>query len=347
MITLASNRYTIVAYGTTLDSRYPQGGAGGFTPESGFGSSGASAHAELFTVTSSAAFGSHADYNPNAYTWNGHQYLCAAVLDFEDGLIQKDGFSFTTNTFGTFSEMWQVDATSPPAGLTKSAIRKYPSGGTLDERGALEWHMPESTGTLYATFKMRVVTDVRSGKFFRVYYSTSNGYCSTGISDSASTLSLRYISNESTETTEWSSFGFTPSQWSRFECVTIGGSTMQCFIDGQIGDARTGVGTLTTTNSVDLGNMVDNASRYTGPLTLGNEYRYADVIYDLTQARFELADAAVWASRTRSEMQIPVSWTASSVQLALNKGEHSAIAGKYLYFISSAGSATLVGQFGA
>lgn len=65
MITLASKRYTIAALGSTLDSRYPGGGAAGFTPEAGFTVSGTFADGGSVTIAKAAGgFGTKAQAAP-------------------------------------------------------------------------------------------------------------------------------------------------------------------------------------------------------------------------------------------------------------------------------------------
>lgn len=64
MITLASQRYTIAALGSTLDSRYPGGGAGDFTPETGFTVSGVYADGGSVTIAKASGLGTKAQAAP-------------------------------------------------------------------------------------------------------------------------------------------------------------------------------------------------------------------------------------------------------------------------------------------
>jgi hypothetical protein len=334
---------TILRVTRNLINAASGGASAGFTPDSGFSLSGTIGHGNELTLTrSSGSFGSHADYNTGNYLWQGHNHLLGLLLDFEDGVIEKNGVAFTENTLVTLEDMWSISTTSSPTGLTNNALQVSPGS---EERGGLEWHMPSVTGVLYSTFKMRVPASVRSGKLYRVYYSGANGYSSTGTSDSASGLGLRYISNENTQSTYFSPASFTAGQWSRFESVTLGGSTMQQWVDRVAGTEQPDVGTLTTGNSIDVGHMIDNDSRYSGA-PLPDEYRYADVIHNLTRARLEIGNASSWAACTKTDMQVPVTWATTGIDFANNWGEFSAsLAGKYLYFIDESDVATRCGQF--
>lgn len=324
--------------------------ADSFTEDAGFTVTPATtfAHANLFTVTrSSGSFDVHADYNTADRTWNGHNHLLGLFHTVEDGAITGKGLTLTADTTETLANLWSVQTSGSPNGLTRHMLRANP-GGDGEERGALEWYMPSNTGTLYTTFKIRVVTNDRSGKFYRVYYAggaPADGYTSTGTSDSAFGLDIRYNPNEGSESTYFSPLNFNAGEWMRFESLTIGGATMQHWLDRDAGLARTGVGTLSTSNSVDIGHQVDADSRWTGGGTLANDYRYADIVHDLTQARFELANSATWVSGIQSELQVPIVSSSTEWQLAMNLGEHASLSGLCLFYISASAVSTRIGCF--
>ena len=66
-------------------------------------------------------------------------------------------------------------------------------------------------------------------------------------------------------------------------------------------------------------------------------YRADNVYADRTRARVELADSATWASRTRSELQIPTAWAPDAVSVTVNLGMFSPDQTVYLYIVDSAG----------
>jgi hypothetical protein len=49
--------------------------------------------------------------------------------------------------------------------------------------------------------------------------------------------------------------------------------------------------------------------------------------------------------RQKFEIQLPVTWSNDSVTVALNQGEHAALAGKFSFFVDAAGQAKRVGKF--
>jgi len=67
-------------------------------------------------------------------------------------------------------------------------------------------------------------------------------------------------------------------------------------------------------------------------------YIYLDDIYfDVTRARVELGNASTWAGCTQREIQIPSSWSSSSVTITVNQGAFSGFGGKYVYVVDSEG----------
>jgi len=65
---------------------------------------------------------------------------------------------------------------------------------------------------------------------------------------------------------------------------------------------------------------------------------YIDDFYlDSTQARVEICDKSTWASKTHCEIQIPTSWSASSITFNVNSGSFATLNGAFLYVVDKDG----------
>jgi len=76
----------------------------------------------------------------------------------------------------------------------------------------------------------------------------------------------------------------------------------------------------------------------------GSNHFYIDDAYiDNTFARVEICSNALWSDKGQSEIQIPVSWSASSIAVNINQGSLADGSTAYLYVIDSAGVSNAVG----
>ena len=73
-------------------------------------------------------------------------------------------------------------------------------------------------------------------------------------------------------------------------------------------------------------------------------WAYDDVYVDATQARVEICNTATWATRTHCEIQIPVTWSSSSIGIKVNPGSFVSLANQYLYVVDSSGSVSTAYQ---
>lgn len=302
---------------------------------------------------SAGSFGSHADYNPSGHAWNNEDYLAALMMDFEDSDLEKRGMGYNLDgdTPDSLATKWEISTTVAPTNLTKSAHRFY--GGA--EQGALQWYMPSVTGQMYISFKYRIPVTRRAGKFFRIWGSSSrNIYWATGAGNPGDysaneEYAIRaFAENMNAVTTEYDNQApnMLNGVWNRIEFYLDQSSGLvTSWLNGQQRWSNNWLTSfMTTINTVDLGHMVDSPGRLPNDPATAEEW-FADVYYDLTRNRFEVADNASWASRTRSEVQIPTSWGTTSVTFAINRGEHSSLSGKYLYHLDTSNTATRLGQF--
>lgn len=78
---------------------------------------------------------------------------------------------------------------------------------------------------------------------------------------------------------------------------------------------------------------------YTRLYSTNNWRYYTDIYLDIgTQARVVIGNASTYAATTVREMQIPSAWSTTQITVTCNQGALSAVAGNWLYVITSTGS---------
>ena len=75
-----------------------------------------------------------------------------------------------------------------------------------------------------------------------------------------------------------------------------------------------------------------------GPTNAEARIYIDDLYFDDTQARIELCDRPTWVSCTQREHQIPVNWSANSVEFEMNAGAFATAEDVYLYVVDAQGS---------
>jgi len=65
-----------------------------------------------------------------------------------------------------------------------------------------------------------------------------------------------------------------------------------------------------------------------------------DVYFDNTQARVEIGNNAIFANCTHREIQVPTTWSASSIQISFNKGSFASGTKVYLFVVDASGNAS-------
>ena len=293
------------------------------------------------TVTvSGSGFGSHASYNNVSDTWNGGQYLNFRFKDFEDATLNSHGFYAQSG-----GSPWTPTATDlsiqsgGPTNSTSFMRRMYGQ-----ENGGLSADVAGAGNQLYTTFKFMVPSGTQSGKLFRFYADSpqNNVWISTGCSD----LWVRGFS-ECTATScanaqvQWGTGPqLTAGVWHRLEFwVNADTNTVTASVDGAVNWTMSNWLNSTLAlngHTVDYPNMIDGARDASCPPV--GSYNYDDIFVDFTQARVEIGDASTWAAVQHKEVQIPVSWSASSVQIKVNKGEFTTGTQAWLYVVDSNGA---------
>jgi hypothetical protein len=117
--------------------------------------------------------------------------------------------------------------------------------------------------------------------------------------------------------------------------------TAMLWLDGtlkvnQVNNFRTRTSS-TTWSTIWLGHFLAHESD-TQCGTYGDAYTYWDDVYmDTTQARVEIGNASTYATSLHREIQIPSTWSSSSINVKLNKGSFSSFDNLYLYVTDTSG----------
>ncbi len=290
-----------------------------FTPDAGFALSGKAALGEVLTITG-AGFGAHADNNAYGGTWQGKRYLAFLVQDFSAGYA-TNGLRYGENT----GAKWEVVSMGCPSNTAKCARWYYGSS----RQGELQISPKTNPDTLYSSFKLRV--GKLDAKIWRLWWSGGDAYLSTGGTNNqvrgGNTLADDVYGSANSFRSGWnrvetivylkSPVSFTPylngvKQWSKpwpqNQPASLSGHT------------------------IDYGNLLES----------GNEAWFADLYLDFTLVRCELADGATWAARTKSEVQVPLTWSDTRVQIGYSPGE---VGTGYLYCFDAKGAPTRIGKF--
>ncbi len=307
-----------------------QSSSTGFTPQSGFSVSPATsfAHALQMTVSrSSGSWGTHADFNPGNYTWNSNRYLCFLMKSFEDGLYETNGLNYQTG-----GAQWDVvtsGTTTPLANLTRSARQR----GVSSRQGELVISPNINPANLVASFWMKLGSGY-DGKFFRIWGGSDSLYVSTG---GTSGLGFRG-GNNAADDVFGSPDSFSTTVWKHAEIYhkTGSGSTFKTYLNGALQWTKPWNAGNLNGHTTDLGNLLE----------VGNSVFFADYFIDFNPIVFYVTDNATFASSTIREPQIPITWSTTSVVMAINRGSHAGLSGKHLHsYDYSTNTATYIGAF--
>ncbi|MEF3692159.1 MAG: hypothetical protein V3574_03865 [Candidatus Moraniibacteriota bacterium] len=292
-------------------------------------------------VLSGNDFGTRGDYNNLGDTWGGDEFLNFRFKDFEDNQIESDGF------YLGMDDSYNIQSGG------RSGSNYYGSAfyGTSEER---VWHsvdMALSPTTVYSTFWFMMPPNTQSGKFFRIYFGSigsSDIYLSTGCDG-------RQIRGAS-ECNEFVNWGTGPSfgdnTWHRVEVLIDNLGNISTYMDGTLAwsyNNWTVGGSCSWSpngHTMDFPNMIDQPGEFrcASHPTWEGSYNYDDIFIDFTQARVEICDGSTWANRGVCEIQLPKSWSNSSLSFLMNQGAMSNLSNKYLYVVDSFGSVNTAGH---
>lgn len=304
---------------------------------------GSYSHGSAVTITGSD-FGTHADYNEGSYTWGAVSPIAAKFKDFEDGSKTSGGWAD-----GYPAQNSIVDGGRITGG--KYLKEEYVSA----ERTQVQFYMSKSTtGTIYSTFWFMMPAETQGGKFIRYYLSEDSSdapYLSTGCSDRM----IRGSDNQgNSDAVVWSSpNSFGNGTWHRVEVLLVySGSFMTptVWLDGVFQWTQSTWSTGGTTispngHTADYGNMIDEPGEFRCPdnPSYSGSFNYDDIYVSYTQARVELCSGSTWSNKGTCEIQIPITWETTSINISANTGAFSAGNTAYIYVIDADGSANTTG----
>ena len=356
-ITLASKRYTIAALGSTLDSRYPGGGAGGFTPEAGFTVSGTFADGGLVTIArSSGSFGAKSQAAPLLFDTVQNQSEYSALNDGDAVLVGgTNPWLASSGSAGT------VKIAKTGHRHTRSTAHYKSLGGgqvVLENPYAPGSSSPPDTiRTLYVSWWQKFsvspyeLTNNASHKFIRVW---NGGNDDLRVSWTQHQL---FVTNtnaggSSAITADYTTDHWSAGSWHKHE-LWVDGDTgvVQAWVNG------TSVGSISnaaTTHLCDptypsglrvslIGFDPANGTAEKFDLT----YDMDDVWIDTTRQRFVIANSATWAFATVREDQPATAWATGEVTVTANFGVLDPTSECFLHFVSEAGATECIGAFNA
>ncbi len=304
----------------------------------GSGVSGTLTHGSTITLTGSG-FGTHSDYG------GAQSFLCAGWHDVSNG--SGNGGNITLGPTLEYPEQWTVPASGGHGPSGRYLRRVNPNESNYEGGG--DWGLSQS-GTagvclVSCWFRTAAKAIQQSGKFFRVYSDTSNFYTFQGAGRLAFGAACEGMSGT---TTIWGSDDtFTGETWQRVDLLwQQDPNLVQGYLNGTliwqrgssladpndeqwIPNPWTGNG-----HSLGFGGYFDAADRNGGFGNDGN-WDFCDLYVDYTYARVELGNNATFANCTQSELQIPVTWSATEIQFQLNRGGFALGASAWIHVIDS------------
>jgi len=287
-------------------------------------------HQSVVTI-SGDSFGIHNDNNEGSYTWSNASPINAKFKDFEDGLIESQGFHVENG----YSNEWQIGSADSRPNNAYYGVREY-----LNSRLAMLRYAQstKSDGEIFSSFYMRVHSygsSPSTGKPWRWYFgddsSRDNMYLAVN-----STGELSTHSESSGSGGDF--FGFTPNfdQWHRIDVYASHPDRIfRIYVDGKFRDEES--------DYFDEAVFDPDGHGVQWGYIDSNEYgnwAYDDLYTDYTQARVEICNVASWTdtSSHHCEIQIPTLWTDSSISIVFNQGSFNSGNQAYLYVIDKNGN---------
>jgi hypothetical protein len=271
---------------------------------------------------------------------------------------------FETGAEGQLVSGWQLESVGPGAGLKpdySSAVRRPNSGMSMRARfTGGDWNSSLAiTGRTWDKVYLDawVYLDEtppysRNNKLFRLYSGTLgqptlyyNLYCEDV---DASHFSQDGVPGGNNETWSPVRTSYFARRWAHLQVyleesgVAMDNGTAVMWVNGvklvdNVRNFRTRV-TDAHWNSLYIGHyLAHDAAADCGEY--GDAYAYWDDVYvDTTQARVEIGDAPTYSNTRRREIQIPSSWSDTSVSITVNQGAFANLGALYLFVIDAAGN---------
>lgn len=286
-------------------------------------------------VISGNSFGSHADYdtsdaNKLCYAWHNFESGTA----FRDAIVNGDGFAPDCTDTDCHRDWLLMNSGNKTNSIYWAKRIDLHDSFACNMDGLKKPLRSAVTygNTAFVSFWFRVPPGASSGKFYRQWSNGGNSsmfWLATGGSDF-------YLRGSDDSDIQWTSANtLSTSKWQRIDILSIG-SNVKVYIVGQNGNNPQWSRTWSTSPNGTFQAVIGSGKDYTAD-TSNNYYGYDDIYIDFTQARVEICDTASWTARTLCEIQIPQTWTASSIGIKVNTGTFATGSTAYLYVVDSNG----------
>lgn len=276
-------------------------------------------------IISGTGFTSHANYGGTK------GYLNAAWDNFESGAIS--------------TSLWSWDSPYTGRSIVASPVRTNSTHTVRQQRGSGQYGsigLSGDTSQRYVyIYCWRYVGSFTqpfpsyaggTAKFFRIYSSdVSNDWVLALNNDNPGNFVWLM---EASSPERGGSYGTDlRNSWHNFEIIVDGNAgNWYAYIDGKLASSQTGQGTAGWNPGRIYFDSFTNAENNPG-------YTYTDDAFvDYTQARVMLCPGSTWANRGACEIQVPMTWTISSINVQFNQGRFANGNTAYLYVVDSTGA---------
>jgi len=287
-------------------------------------------HQSIITISGSN-FGIHNNNNEGDYTWGNTTPINSKFKDFEDGLVESQGFHVENG----YSDEWQTGSENARDNSFYYGVRRYVNTRLAMLRYA---QSNKSTGEIFSSFYMKVHSSGSSpstGKPWRWYFgddtSRDNMYLAVNSGGN-------FSSHSESSGSGGDFFGFTPDfdQWYRIDIyASYPDRVFRVYVNGEFKNEESDYFDEAVFNPDGHGvqwGYIDS-SEY-------GDWAYDDLYTDYTQARVEICDISSWLDNSshHCEIQIPTSWTDSAISVVFNQGSFNSGDQVYLYVIDENGN---------
>ncbi len=285
----------------------------------------------MITVSGSG-FSTYEDASPD-----NPEFLNLAWNDFNDGDLLAGGFRHSHD--GVYSSAWEISLENPRTNGNSYARKFYQPLNMHPRLGSIEVNQDINSDDWYWTFWFMLENNSQSGKITRIWGDgnpSRNMYLSTGGDNTMIRGFFEYVD----ATTVWSSpDSINYEEWHRIAIhMNKNTGNVSVFLDNKkewdrnwVPDDFNGMG-----HTWDFGSMIDEGE---------GAYNYDDVYFSYTQSRVEICDTLTWDDTTQKhcEIQIPTSWSPTSITFTFNQGSFNTGDAAYLFVVDENGAVNETG----
>jgi len=263
-------------------------------------------------------FDSHPDYSPSL-----PNTIAAAWDNLETGSFGSGGL-----TVRDYPENWRIISGGANRANSSYYASKFYNNGRL---GAYAINPSGSGGLVYASFWFMMPAGTQSGKFYRVWAADRiNSYFSSG----GDNYAVRgYAENVGASTVWGSPDSFTANDWYRVDILNKAGGDTTVWINGKLQWTRQWFPSTSQFDgyTTNVGSMIDAGN---------GSYNFDDIYVNYSLARVEICDSATWndSQMRHCEIQVPSSWSSSSIVVEANYGIFNTGDQAYLFVVDSSGN---------